>query len=607
LTAPYNPKQNGAAERENRMVMELVRSMMQSRNVVPKFWAEATHTAIYVLNRTLSRTLQRTPFESWFHRKPSLSHLRIFSCPAYIYAEKHTRTKLDSKSRPGIFMGYAKESKAYRIWDTTKNKIVISRDVIFHESSIPSSSSSSSVTTPPSPVTINFSRILAIMTALPIQPSPVANFFPPTVSPSLPSSFPHQNSSPTIPSEPLAYPVLLTPSSPASLSDSNSPDSLNPATCTRFLSDLLNPVPNPIEHDPQDRLNLQLHPPVRSTRVPKLPSRYGDWAYFSTIVDETIIEPHTMIEALSSSHKDQWILAMQAEFQSLLENDTWELVPLPPTRHAISCKWTYQLKYYSAGHIDRYKAQLVARGFIQRYDIDYTKTFSPVAKFDSILTLLSIVVVEDLDLTQSDFRTAFLHGTLDEELYMIQPSYFEDAVHPNYICRLQKSIYDLHQASRVWNKRFTSFLAKYNLIATHQDPCVYRSATAPLILLAIFVDDGLIASTSRTHTDPILQEMNDVFHIRIDEPDTFVGLHITRNRISRSIFLDQTRYVERLLAKYGYSDIHPVQIPTDSTARLSLHMDQGCLWGGPPAWATRPPDTPDRPLRLPDKGQTGID
>jgi hypothetical protein len=102
---------------------------------------------------------------------------------------------------------------------------------------------------------------------------------------------------------------------------------------------------------------------------------------------------------------------------------------------------------------------------------------------------------------------------------------------------------------------------------------MYRSTTELVILLAIFVNDGLIASSSRTYTDPILHEMNDVFQIRVDEPDTFIGLHITRNRASKSIFLNQTRYVECFFAKYGYSDIHLVHVPTDPTARLSLHMD----------------------------------
>jgi hypothetical protein len=132
----------------------------------------------------------------------------------------------------------------------------------------------------------------------------------------------------------------------------------------------------------------------------------------------------------------------------------------------------------------------VARGFTQRYGIDYTETFSLVAKFGSIQTLLSIVAVEDLDLTQFNVRTTFLHGMLDKEIYMNQPPYFEDPAHPKYVCRLLKSLYGLRQASRIWNQCFIQFLANHNLVAIHQDPCVYCSTTSPTILLAIFVDDG---------------------------------------------------------------------------------------------------------------------
>lgn len=121
---------------------------------------------------------------------------------------------------------------------------------------------------------------------------------------------------------------------------------------------------------------------------------------------------------------------MNEEYASLLQNDTWEVIDPPHNRKPISCKWTYKIKYDSQGNIDRYKARLVARGFTQRYGIDFTETFSPVAKFDSIRTLLSIVAVDDLDMVQFDVRTAFLHGKIDEELYMIQPPYFEDKQHP---------------------------------------------------------------------------------------------------------------------------------------------------------------------------------
>jgi hypothetical protein len=118
-----------------------------------------------------------------------------------------------------------------------------------------------------------------------------------------------------------------------------------------------------------------------------------------------------------------------------------------------------------------------------------------------------------------------------------------------------------------------NFLAKHGLIATPQDPCVYTTQTAPIILLAIFVDDGLIASPNRAQTDLILQDMDDIFKIQVDDPDTFIGLRISRNRVLKSIFLDQTRYVECLLTKYNYGDAHPVQVPADPNVRLCLYMD----------------------------------
>ena len=164
---------------------------------------------------------------------------------------------------------------------------------------------------------------------------------------------------------------------------------------------------------------------------------------------------------------------------------------------------------------------------------------------------------------------------------MLQPLHFEDPIFPTHVCHLKKSLYDLRQASRVWNRRFTAFLTKHHLVDTHQDPCIYRTTTGPPVLLAIFVDDGLIASPSRRQIDPILADMDDIFKVRIDEPDTFVGLHITCNRALRSIFLDQTHYVERLLLKYRYSDIHPARVPADPDVHLSLHMDHDSVAASP--------------------------
>jgi hypothetical protein len=204
--------------------MELVRNMIHSQNVPSKFWGEATQIAVYVLNCTLSRNLDRTPYESWFHVKPSLSHLLTFGCSTYIYAEKHTRSKLDPKSCFGLFMGYSDTSKAYRIWDFSKDKIVITHDVLFHETKTALSPASISPSPSlPVPVIVYFPNS-------PLIPSPLSLSSPVP----LPSSSSSSSPVPPCSSDP---PPSLAPSIPSFTSvPSSSSDSLNPKIHTLALS-----------------------------------------------------------------------------------------------------------------------------------------------------------------------------------------------------------------------------------------------------------------------------------------------------------------------------------------------------------------------------------
>jgi len=134
-TAPYTPEQNGKAERENRTIVECARTMLHAKNLPKKLWAEAVNTAVYILNRTSVKAGKDiTPYEAWHQRKPELSHTRIFGSDAYVHINKQFRRKLDKKAKKLILVGYQAESQNYRLWDSTTDKIVISRDVVFNES-----------------------------------------------------------------------------------------------------------------------------------------------------------------------------------------------------------------------------------------------------------------------------------------------------------------------------------------------------------------------------------------------------------------------------------------------------------------------------------------
>lgn len=135
-------EQNGISERDNRTIVEAARSMIHASHINIRFWGEAIMCATYVLNRTGTRTLDnKTPFEAWHKVKPSVSHLRIFGCDAYVHVPKALRKKLEPKSRKGLMMGYSETSKAYRIWDIDSRKIVEARDVLFNEDSVTNSAS----------------------------------------------------------------------------------------------------------------------------------------------------------------------------------------------------------------------------------------------------------------------------------------------------------------------------------------------------------------------------------------------------------------------------------------------------------------------------------
>ncbi|GJT70533.1 retrotransposon protein, putative, ty1-copia subclass [Tanacetum coccineum] len=146
--------------------------------------------------------------------------------------------------------------------------------------------------------------------------------------------------------------------------------------------------------------------------------------------------------------------AVNAEIQSMMDNMVWVLVDLPPGYKTVGSKWIFKKKTDMDGIVHTYKARLVAKGYTQLYGVDYEETFSPIANIRAIRILISIAAYYDYEIWKMDVKTTFLNGYLDEDIYMVQPEGFVDPNHPRKVCKLQRSIYGLKQASRSWNKRF---------------------------------------------------------------------------------------------------------------------------------------------------------
>ena len=212
-----------------------------------------------------------------------------------------------------------------------------------------------------------------------------------------------------------------------------------------------------------------------------------------TIASNDTDEPTTVREALSSSDSEHWHQAMQNEMKSLYEHNVWELTDLPEGQKAVGSKWVFKVKHKADGSVERHRARLVAQGFSQKYGVDYDETFSPVVRFESIRTVIALAVEKGLKLYQMDVNTAFLHGELEEEIYMKQPEGFVTEEKEHLVCKLNKSLYGLKQSPRSWNYVLDEHLQSIGFVQTPSDPCIYIAEGDEPFIIAVHVDDTILA------------------------------------------------------------------------------------------------------------------
>jgi len=197
-------------------------------------------------------------------------------------------------------------------------------------------------------------------------------------------------------------------------------------------------------------------------------------------------------EALDDVDQDKWIKASDEEMESLMKNKTWILVDRNKEQKPIGCKWVFKRKAGIAGvEGPRFKARLVAKGYFQKEGIDYQEIFSPVVKHVSIRFFLSMVTYFDMELQQMDVKTAFLHGFLDETIYMEPPEGYVDEKNPEKVCLLQRSLYGLKQSPMQWNTRFNEFMEDHDYKWRSYDSCVYfkKFTDGDYVFLLLYVDE----------------------------------------------------------------------------------------------------------------------
>ena len=279
-----------------------------------------------------------------------------------------------------------------------------------------------------------------------------------------------------------------------------------------------------------------------------------------------IVEPRFFHEAIQDS---KWQEAMVKEIEALELNNTWSIVDLPPGRKPISCKWVYKVKYHSDGSIERYKARLVIRGDKQVEGFDYTETFAPVAKMASVRCFLTIAAARGWELHRMDVHNAFLHGDLDEEVYMTLPPGFK-TTNSTKVCCLQKSLYGLKQALTQWFAKLSSKLVEYRFVRSYADYSLFTYTKGDKFMAPlVYVDDLVLTGNDSALCTQFKAYLNSCFHIKDLGPlKYFLGIEVARN--ATGLFLCQSKYVLEIIEECGLLGAKPVEFPMETNHKLGL-------------------------------------
>ncbi|KAJ9566378.1 hypothetical protein OSB04_002344 [Centaurea solstitialis] len=532
-TCPHTPQQNGVVERKHRHLLETARALRFEANLPKVFWGECVLTAAYIINRLPSKVIKnKTPYEIIFQQRPDYEHMKVFGCLAYFRSNETKGDKFEAKGRPGVFLGYPQGTKGYKIFDIENKKIIVSRDVRFQENQFPFYKENDECEDD-DPLKANdgmYNGSIHYDTEQdkwdnnsgqstndqgPSEPN-VLNQDCDEESLGLESDGPHVDPG-TINENQQAHcesqgittePMITIPNR----------EKRNKSQPKRF-DDYHVQLPPSVDH-------AQASPSQASSTVHPL-SNFVSYKNFSdthkaflAAIDSNV-EPKHFYQAVKN---DRWKEAMRKEIQALEKNGTWTLEDLPDGKHAIDSKW-----------------------FIK--------------------TLLAVAVKRNWEIHQLDVNNAFLHGDLNEEIYMKIPQGFAKEGDTR-VCRLRKSLYGLKQASRNWYQKFTNALVDLGFKQSRADYSLFiHKEDESFVAALIYVDDVVVVGNDPIKIQATKDDLDKKFSIKdLGNLKYFLGIEVTRT--SEGLVLNQRKYILDILEDCGLQGCKPSPFPIEQNLKL---------------------------------------
>ncbi|GJT01997.1 putative ribonuclease H-like domain-containing protein [Tanacetum coccineum] len=494
------PQQNRVAERKNRTLIEAARTMLADSKLPTTFWDEAVNIACYIQNRVLViKPHNKTPYELFLGRKPALSFMRPFGCPVTILNTIDHLGKFDGKADEGFFIGYSTNSKAFRVFNGRIRIVEENLHVKFSEETPNIAGNGPNWLFDIDALTksMNYEPVVAgnqsngsagtkacddagkaRMETVPGKDYILLPFLTRDLSFSSsskdspnagfkPSEEEEKKDAKDLENEDSEMPNTKEPrvnqEQDANVNSTNNINTVSPTVNTASIKD--NVVDENIVYGCIDDPNM---PNLEEIIYSDDDEEVGAEADINNLATTVPVSPipttrvhkdHPLEQIIGDIHSAPQTRRMtKSVTEHVKTKKVWTLVDLPYGKRAIGTKWVYRNKKDDRGIVVRNKARLVAQGYTQEEGIDYDEVFAPVARIEEIKLFLAYASFMNFIVYQMDVKSAFLYGTIEEEVYVCQPSGFEDPEFPNKVYKVEKALYGLHQAPRAWYETLSTYL-----------------------------------------------------------------------------------------------------------------------------------------------------
>ncbi|SYW81901.1 uncharacterized protein UHO2_00405 [Ustilago hordei] len=265
-----------------------------------------------------------------------------------------------------------------------------------------------------------------------------------------------------------------------------------------------------------------------------------------------LLEPLLLNEAKAHDDWHKWQEAMVSKMDSMHKMNVFELADVPRNGKLIGVRWVYKLKLNVQQHVTRYKACLVAQGYAQCQGLDYNQTFSLVICLQTVRILFAITCRYRSHATQLDVSTAFLNGKIDKDVHIQIPPTFEGKETEGKCYKLKEALYSLKQARQLWHAALDKQLQAFGFRWCQAEPCMYTCGSKDaMILLAVYIDDLLVIRATVSQVQSVQQQLSSMFSIT-DQGNVshIIGLNVNYNQEACMLSIDQSRYIEGIIAKF---------------------------------------------------------